>query len=428
MTRRELRGIGQRGQMMILATFGMVVLLGFVGLVIDVGRMYVVRQQLRNACDAAVSAAAPHLPLQPSQAIAAAYDLYCRNAGGTPPPNPVNDADHTIAGTGDIVHVTTPYQGHSQRLYCSARRTVPSAFMQLLGIRSQVVSAYAVGHQTGRATPASLLSSNFSSTSRGVSTQYINRTRPDGQRYAIVIDGNNAELGLDSQGRIRGIIATSQNIYVDSNNSVGKAFYGDTRFPNYGKGNAKTSPELLNPAPGAPSGMLFLDPNYYLEQAMAAGSGHVLHGNQTFKNTTLNGFYFVYGDVYIGKRVTGTATIAATGRIVTGETGQELTYADTENKLLFYAGADPSINPETYFTSPSFNPDDHYIHLNDNNCTYRGSMYAPYGRILVESNKVAIYGSIIGDTIGITQNANNLTVSFDPLLSPPVSPGMLLIE
>lgn len=431
MARTRQLGFGRRGQMVVMAAVSMAALLGFLGLVIDVGRMYVVRQQLRNACDAAVGAGASRIPMQPAAALKLGYEYYCRNAGGTPPASPANDTDYTIEGTGDVVHMITPYQGNNKRVYCSARRTVHSVFMQVLGIRSQEVGAYAVGLQVGRQSYVSLLASNYSGIVGGVSTQYIDRTRADGQRYAIVIEGNNLTLGVDGNSNLAGLIATSQNTYVDTNNSVGKAMYGDTDFANYGKGNEKTSPELLNPAPGAPGGMVFLDPNYYLRKAQEQGANRVLTGNKTWQNRKLNGFYFIYGDLYIGKEVTGTATIAATGKITTGETRvtkADLTYADTENKILFYAGADPTLDPATYFTSARYDPNNRMIHLNDNNTEYTGTMYAPYGRVVVESNMTTIRGSLVGDTIGITQYANNVTVFFDQTIPPPVAPGMLLIE
>jgi hypothetical protein len=335
----------------------------------------------------------------------------------------------------------TPYNGNDRRVYCSARRSVRSTFMQVVGIESQVVSAYAVGLQMGRQTKAALLAANYSA---GL-TQPINYTRLDGQRYSIIIEGNNLRLGTlpeedDDWGNenygngphadpvVVGVVATAQNTYVDSNNSIGQAVYGDTNFPNYGKGNWKTSPELLDPAAGGTAGMVFLDPNYYLDRATA--DGHVYHGNVTFrKNDNVSGFYFVYGDILIDKQVTGTATFAATGTIST-RTGShiDLTAADTENNILFYAGADPSLDPLTYFDSAAFDPNDRWIEVNDNSCRYTGTIYAPYSYVRIDSNNTTINGTVAGDSLAISKDANWVTINYDQAIPPPLAPGMLLIE
>jgi hypothetical protein len=58
----------ERGQVLIIAVLGMVALLGFVSLAIDVGRMTITRRQLQNAADAAAHAGAQVLPGSPSYA------------------------------------------------------------------------------------------------------------------------------------------------------------------------------------------------------------------------------------------------------------------------------------------------------------------------------------------------------------------------
>lgn len=449
---RSLRSLSRddRGQMLVLFALLIVVLLGFLGLVVDVGRLYVVRQQLRNACDAAVGAGASRLPGAPAEARAQAMKYYCYNAGGTPPAGAIADQQtYTIADTGDKVFLQTPYGDagdtlSARKIYCKASRTVGSLFMQVLGIPAQTVSTYAVGLIHGSTSYESMLATNWGAASNR-STQPLPIARSDGQRYSVIIHGNNETFGLNDQGQQVGIIATSQNIYVDANNSVGAAMYGNTNFPNYGDGNAKTSDKLLHPDPGAPSGLYFVDPQYYLDQATAAGhvytgtqkyspNGKLLHNFETnqayiFRNQTVNGFYYVNGDIVIDKNVTGTATFAATGRIFTTETKSNLTYADQKYKLLFYAGCDPTLGtPQQYFASDKFDAMNRFIDLNDNHATYTGSMYSPFGFAMIESNSTTIKGSVIADTIGITDYANNLTITYDPNISPPVAPGPLLIQ
>ena len=425
-------GREESGQVLVLAAVALVAFLGFVGLVVDVGRMYIVRQRLRNYCDAGAGAAAAQLPINQAKARTFAMQYYCRNAGGTPPADPILDNTEyqiTVApGVVDTVKVITPWNEDVRLAKVQAQRTVASSFLQVLGMPTQTVGTYAVGRLKGRSSQVSLLATNYSQTYGNTTTQPLAMTRSDGRRYSIVIDGNDLTLGLDDTGSQVGWVMAGQNIYIDSNNTTGQAMYGDTEFANHSDGNQKTSVTLLSPAAGATGGMVLLDPSYYLDRATQQGHVYTTSGTYQFKNKTLNGFYFVYGDVYVGKNVQGTATIAATGRITTGETGQELTFADTENKILFYAGADPALSPETYFASDDFDPLEHAIHLNDNNTSYTGTMYAPFGYILVESNQATIRGALAGDTVGITQYANNVTVIYDPTIDPPLAPGVVLLE
>src|SRR5690242_20706070 len=60
----ESRGRSRReeGQALVLMMLALVVLLGFAGLVLDIGRTYVAQRQLQQAVDASALAAAQDLP------------------------------------------------------------------------------------------------------------------------------------------------------------------------------------------------------------------------------------------------------------------------------------------------------------------------------------------------------------------------------
>src|SRR5579863_2307493 len=65
--RRLKRALGRRagredGQVIVIMVLFLVVLLGFAGLVVDVGRVYVAQRELQQAVDAAALAAAQDLP------------------------------------------------------------------------------------------------------------------------------------------------------------------------------------------------------------------------------------------------------------------------------------------------------------------------------------------------------------------------------
>src|SRR5215471_13924036 len=69
----------QDGQALILATLFMTVLLGFLALVVDVGRMSSEKRHLQNAADAAALAGVFALPDDPTQAQADALTWAQRN-------------------------------------------------------------------------------------------------------------------------------------------------------------------------------------------------------------------------------------------------------------------------------------------------------------------------------------------------------------
>ncbi len=76
----------ERGQILVLFVFALVVIMGFAALVIDVGVLRNANQNLWNALDAGALAGASQLPANPSNADAIATDYADRNyPGGLPP-------------------------------------------------------------------------------------------------------------------------------------------------------------------------------------------------------------------------------------------------------------------------------------------------------------------------------------------------------
>lgn len=450
-----------RGQMIVLAALAIVVLLGFLGLVVDVGRLYVARQQLSNACDAAVLAGAAKLATSANEAVRSAFDYYCRNTGGTPPVSPVSGTTYSISGTRDSVTVTTPYRSDPALIAVRAARTVPSVFMQLLGTQTTTVAASAVGRIS-----LSALShvSAMASADGQARTQPLGYRRSDGQRYAVVVIGNNVELGLDSAGHPVGTLVSGQNIYLRSNNGEGQAQYSDPAFPNSIVGN-NLAPGLRNPALGSRPTMEYLDPAYYISGATNTGATYTGHqtlsgnnrtygditvndGNLTItgnnisvgrifltrgnliidaNNVSFNGFIYVNGNITItGNNPIGTVTFAASGYVRLTGSNFAITPADTQNHLIIYAGADASLGGAAYFGSPGFDPNAHYAYVQDNNLSTSGTIYAPYGYALLDGNNIDVRGSVIGESVVL--NGNNIEVHFDPAFCPAGKPHVALTE
>jgi collagen type I alpha len=92
---RELRR--EEGQSVIFVTIALLVLLGFVGLVLDVGQLYVAQRHLQTATDAAALAAAQDLP-NGTTALATVCTYSATKAGGNCPAT--NNSGGYISNTG----------------------------------------------------------------------------------------------------------------------------------------------------------------------------------------------------------------------------------------------------------------------------------------------------------------------------------------
>ncbi len=127
----------QRGQAIVLIALGFVVLLAFTGLVVDVARVFVTRDELRRAVDAAgLAATAQFRQGATGQKITnAAYDLVATHNIVSPT---VTVETCSLAGTTLNANLCTTPQRKLVRVSASA--TVPMLFLQLLGIPNVQIS------------------------------------------------------------------------------------------------------------------------------------------------------------------------------------------------------------------------------------------------------------------------------------------------
>ena len=152
MTPRCLRG--QAGQAIVLMAFIIVVLIGFLGLAIDGGRVYVDRRELQVAADSAALAAADKYVVtnDMAQAQRAAADVFAANSRlytsgsaswcANPPITPVSPyttCTATVTYAGDSHQLTIGYTDKrvDQKgivFTASASHSLAVAFMQVLGV------------------------------------------------------------------------------------------------------------------------------------------------------------------------------------------------------------------------------------------------------------------------------------------------------
>jgi Flp pilus assembly protein TadG len=163
MNRPSFRSEQQCGAVAIIAAVALPILIGFAGLALDLGHMYIEKAELQNATDACALAASRELTCDPAAgACATSYLLNAENSGlSVASRNRVDFQTGTINGTqisaNDIKFSTTlaPNSNYLSRadganpaskyVMCTARQTgIIPWFMQVLGIGNQTVSAQAV--------------------------------------------------------------------------------------------------------------------------------------------------------------------------------------------------------------------------------------------------------------------------------------------
>lgn len=124
----------KKGQVMILISLALVVLIGIAALVIDVGMLYLEKVALQNAVDAAVLAGGQELPANPGTAITIANDYASPDKNGK-----LGDEVTPIVKD----EVTPTVTNANYILTVSARRHVPLYFAKIFGKSTSDVTATA---------------------------------------------------------------------------------------------------------------------------------------------------------------------------------------------------------------------------------------------------------------------------------------------
>jgi uncharacterized membrane protein len=123
------------GQILVLASIGMVVLLGFSALAVDVGLLYSARRRMQTAADAAAIAGAS--ALRDGQDYTKAADDVSSFNGFT---NLQNNVTVTISEP----TLPSPYPSNVTYVEVDIAQSVPTYFLRVLGYKSMNVGARAV--------------------------------------------------------------------------------------------------------------------------------------------------------------------------------------------------------------------------------------------------------------------------------------------
>ena len=123
------------GQILLLATISLVVLLGFTALAVDVGLLYSTRRRMQTAADAAAIAGAT--ALRDGQNYTTAADAVTSFNGFT---NSQNNVTVTVSEP----TLPSPYPSSVTYVEVDISQSVPTYFLRVLGYKSMKVGARAV--------------------------------------------------------------------------------------------------------------------------------------------------------------------------------------------------------------------------------------------------------------------------------------------
>lgn len=375
----------ESGQVIVLFVLLLVVLCGVAALVIDVGRVALEKQQLKNAIDAACLASAQDLP-DTVAAKATAYRYIelngCQDSDISEPV--FSDSDHTINITGS--------------------KQVDYTFAKVLGFNSTTVHPSAAAtKQQGSSLPPVFGYTIFYGDPTGTLSIGSSNATITGNIHSngnVNVTGNNCTINGTGEGKnefrvggnnfnITGACRASSIPVTGNLPNIPTKIFSPAPFIDMTdiSGNFISQiTQALDNIPNYPSGMNIPGNNINI----AAGPIWVI-GNATLSGNNMNvpSSMYVEGDVNIsGNNFNGTGSILATGNIKLG--GNNLTN-NSGNAVLFY--------------SKNGN-----IDLTGSTANLRCVLYAPNGIIKIDGSNATVNGRVIGKSVLVT-SAQNLIVA-----------------
>jgi len=272
------------GQVLVLTTLLLVVLLGFAALTIDIGRVYITKSKLQNAADAAALAGALDLP-NSSTAISTAIDYAGKNGAQESETTP-----------------NSPYDQDLTKIEVTCRKTVSYTFARVLGLKQTDVSARAVAQKA---------------TVDGAAFEFA----VFAGEGAVSYNGSNHVFDGSIYGRDGVSLGThAQILHGDAVSSYG----GCSTFD--GPGRSITSNPVI-PMPDL-SGLI-------------KSQGIIVNSQAEFdavvNGKSVNGPIYVNGDLTITGRVKGSGIIYANGTITFNGNSNGDILQTSEDSICFYA-------------------------------------------------------------------------------------------
>ncbi len=405
----------QSGQAIVLLMLALVVLIGFTGLAIDGGGLFFLQRDAQNATDAAVLAAtyARCTGANPDDVVAAGIAAAAENGFH-------NGRD------GRIVEVYNPPL-HGEKadapdadsyIEVNISATKPAYFIQVVYQGPLQVTTYAVGYCLPPFDPTSLPAIT------GLSSTCTNTVRWAG-----------------STSEIRGGVFSNNDMqFTGSDNTIEDGADAVTHVDSPSSNNNTFSPASQDGAPpleGDPLANFYRIEDYAPDPLGAvARNAPIYHpitqGNNASapyydvdfkdangrwepKNRTLEGLYYVDGDVALGNNITfgpNGISIVATGKISGNAVNATYYQYPGSTGVLFFSNTETGCGPDAISMSGE--------------TQWHGLIYAPHGGVSVSGDHLTLIGVIVAQTV--TMDASDMLLVGDPSVLPPRPPLVKIAE
>ncbi len=339
------------GQIIILFPFVLIIIIGLLGLVTDLGHAYYIKIKMQQAVDAATLAAVQELPDNPETAIETAKYY-----------SELNELDR------NIIEVTTPYKSDPCKIHAAASKQVNFFFAPIIGINSMNISVSSVAG-IFYANENSIFNHIFCSASKD---------------ELFEISGSNSTV--HSSVHINGTVKISGSHWMFLDNFECADFNG--KVDKSVKFKDLVVPGSFIPLPS-------FDIEGYQNRATT-----VYNSDFTISNSaaSIEGIIYVNGDVYISdSNIRGQGIIVATGNIYISDSN--IRHQANNDLVCFYSLGDIEISGSTQtFEGVAYAPEG-MIKISGSNNTFRASFAAKYFEPISGSYNTFHYDSRIKEIL-----------------------------
>ena len=359
---KEHLGKSQKGSVSVIIALLLPVLLGCVGMALDIGNLVFTKTRLRNAIDAAVCAGAMQLPNQ-SQAMATATSFLASN--GFPAAAP------TITFTQD----TVKNPNNSPEINISVTQSVPTNFMGIFGSKSVNLTVAAEAVYSGGLTPPF--------TYNLFSVRDLSMNGSEHVQGSIHTDG---VLNMNGSEVIGGNVEGLNGINMN----------GSEHVTGYAQANTLANINIHGSEKidgGFKAGATNITMPDFSQQIIAATQFADMHtGPYTFNGSDVHGgTIYVTGDLTINGNISWTGSILATGNITINGSSR----IQGSNQIFLYSsGGNITMNGSCSFGTTTAS------------CiAYAPSTDSGKGVIIINGSSTW-YGRVIGNLLTINGSGN----------------------
>ncbi len=369
---RRLLG-NQKGGVLAFVMASMLFFLALVGMVADLGFVYLEHARLQNAVDAAALAGALSLPNKTDKATSNANLYYGQNLLPDDPNKKIT--------------LTPTYSNNSNQINIRVDGSADTYFLNGVGkfLKALGISSTDMSKMTITVYAAALVKTGASAAGHCFD-------------YTIFSGSDFDMLPLNGSGLyVDGSVHSDDNLKINGANITVTGLAEAVAQINVNGTNIIIGSQ-------SPNTGVHIDMPDYSSQIQASALIK-LNGNQQYNGNGLNvtGNMFINGDFQMnGTTITGTGTILATGNIKNN--GNNITHTGASGQVCYY----------------SQNGD---ITINGNNITIDGILYAPKGAIHINGNNITINGRIVANTVQINGSGLRVNGAANPVTSLPTASG-----